>query len=230
VERVTGRVAGACVRSRRGSRERVGGVVFGGVGLGVHRSGGVRSRRACGGAEGGGDSRLSARIAWHIAWRIARRVACRRQRGGGIWIVESIEGRRMWIDAWPRGGGWSRTSRVRLRHRPRGSTPNLIAHPGPHTGAESHGAAFARRTWSIPRERDPRALEEGKQLFRVVQLRRLPRRDRARAGLGPSLQDGRWHFRGQRAGEIYESDQRKGGRTVCRPGAAGSVTPRSGHW
>jgi cytochrome c oxidase cbb3-type subunit 3 len=83
----------------------------------------------------------------------------------------------------------------------KGSTPNLIAHPD-HIQA----GLTAQRSLAVlvnPRERDPRALEEGKQLFVSYNCADCHGGEGS-GGMGPSLQDGRWHFGGS-AGEIYES-------------------------
>jgi mono/diheme cytochrome c family protein len=77
----------------------------------------------------------------------------------------------------------------------------LVDHPGniqPGLTAQRRSA-----TLSNPREHDPRALEEGKQLFVAYNCADCHGSEGSGA-VGPSLQDGRWHFGGT-AGEIYES-------------------------
>lgn len=54
-----------------------------------------------------------------------------------------------------------------------------------------------------PRERDSRALQEGKQLFVSYNCGDCHGAEGSGA-VGPSLQDGRWHFGGS-AGEVFES-------------------------
>ena len=54
-----------------------------------------------------------------------------------------------------------------------------------------------------PREGDPRALNEGKQLFISYNCADCHGGEGS-GGMGPSLQDGRWHFGGS-AGDVYES-------------------------
>ena len=59
------------------------------------------------------------------------------------------------------------------------------------------------RVLANPREHDPRAAEEGKQLFVSYNCGDCHGGEGS-GGMGPSLQDGRWHFGGS-AGEVYES-------------------------
>jgi mono/diheme cytochrome c family protein len=82
-----------------------------------------------------------------------------------------------------------------------GGTPALVAHPD-HIQA----GLVAQRSLAVlvnPREHDPRALEEGKQLFVAYNCGDCHGGDGS-GGMGPSLQDGRWHFGGT-AGDVYES-------------------------
>ncbi len=80
-------------------------------------------------------------------------------------------------------------------------SPSLIAHPD-HVQL---GLPIARRQITLvnPRERDPKAVEEGKALFVSYNCADCHGSEGS-GGTGPSLQDGRWHF-GSTAGDVYES-------------------------
>jgi cytochrome c oxidase cbb3-type subunit 3 len=79
--------------------------------------------------------------------------------------------------------------------------PELIAHPE----NIQPGLVQARPQLTVhnPREHDDRALDEGKQLFVAYNCLDCHGSEGS-GGVGPSLQDGRWHFGGT-AGEVYES-------------------------
>ena len=79
--------------------------------------------------------------------------------------------------------------------------PALIAHP--EYLRPGLAAATPQSTLPNPREHDPRALEEGKQLFVSYNCADCHGSEGS-GGVGPSLQDDRWHFGGT-AGEVYES-------------------------
>jgi cytochrome c oxidase cbb3-type subunit 3 len=79
--------------------------------------------------------------------------------------------------------------------------PALIAHPGNIQAGLP--AQHPLRVVTNPREHDPRAIEEGKQLFVSYNCADCHGGEGS-GGMGPSLQDGRWHFGGS-AGEVYES-------------------------
>jgi cytochrome c oxidase cbb3-type subunit 3 len=79
--------------------------------------------------------------------------------------------------------------------------PTLVAHPGNIQAGLP--ALHPLRVVTNPRERDPRAIEEGKQLFVAYNCADCHGGEGS-GGMGPSLQDGRWHFGGS-AGEVYES-------------------------
>jgi cytochrome c oxidase cbb3-type subunit 3 len=79
--------------------------------------------------------------------------------------------------------------------------PALIAHPEHvHPGLPDLRPAVELQN---PRERDPRAVPEGKALFLSYNCVDCHGADGSGA-MGPSLADGRWHFGGT-AGEVYES-------------------------
>lgn len=81
------------------------------------------------------------------------------------------------------------------------SSPALIAHPG----NVQAGLASTRPLIAVtnPREHDARALAEGKALFVSYNCADCHGSEGSGA-VGPSLQDGRWHFGGS-SGEVYES-------------------------
>jgi len=79
--------------------------------------------------------------------------------------------------------------------------PTVIDHPEHITPGLT--VARPQLTLANPRAQDPRALEEGKQLFRSYNCADCHGSEGS-GGTGPSLQDGRWHFGGT-AGEVYES-------------------------
>ena len=79
--------------------------------------------------------------------------------------------------------------------------PALVAHPGNIQAGLP--AQHPLRVLSNPREHDPRAIEEGKQLFVSYNCADCHGGEGS-GGMGPSLQDGRWHFGGS-PGEVYES-------------------------
>jgi cytochrome c oxidase cbb3-type subunit III len=82
-----------------------------------------------------------------------------------------------------------------------GSAPELVAHP--ENIQAGLPAQQPLRALSNPREHDPRAIEEGKQLFVSYNCADCHGGEGS-GGMGPSLQDGRWHFGGT-PGEVYES-------------------------
>jgi mono/diheme cytochrome c family protein len=82
-----------------------------------------------------------------------------------------------------------------------GGPSGLIAHPGNIQAGLP--AQHPLRTLTNPREHDPRAIEEGKQLFVSYNCADCHGGEGS-GGMGPSLQDGRWHFGGS-AGDVYES-------------------------
>jgi cytochrome c oxidase cbb3-type subunit 3 len=101
--------------------------------------------------------------------------------------------------------------------------PMLISHPEYlHPGLT---AATAQATLHNPREHDPRALEEGKQLFVSYNCADCHGSEGS-GGVGPSLQDNRWHFGGA-AGEVYESIAQ--GRPDGMPAWGGRI-PESQVW
>lgn len=79
--------------------------------------------------------------------------------------------------------------------------PAFVAHPGNIQAGLP--AQHPLRVLANPREHDPRAAEEGKQLFVSYNCADCHGGEGS-GGMGPSLQDGRWHFGGS-AGEVYES-------------------------
>jgi mono/diheme cytochrome c family protein len=79
--------------------------------------------------------------------------------------------------------------------------PAMVAHPGNIQAGLP--AQHPLRVLANPREHDPRAIEEGKVLFVSYNCSDCHGGDGS-GGMGPSLQDGRWHFGGS-AGEVYES-------------------------
>jgi cytochrome c oxidase cbb3-type subunit 3 len=81
------------------------------------------------------------------------------------------------------------------------AAPELIAHPE----NIQPGLVQTRPQLTVhnPREHDARALDEGKQLFVAYNCVDCHGSDGS-GSVGPSLQDGRWHF-GGKAGEVYES-------------------------
>jgi len=83
----------------------------------------------------------------------------------------------------------------------RGSQAGLIAHPeNIQLGLYVNRAQLTLRN---PREHDPKALEEGKNLFVSYNCADC-HGDAGSGAMGPALDDGRWHFGGD-AGEVYES-------------------------
>ncbi len=84
---------------------------------------------------------------------------------------------------------------------PQNGAPALVAHPGNIQAGLP--AQHPLRVLANPREHDPRAAEEGKQLFVSYNCADCHGGEGS-GGMGPSLQDGRWHFGGS-AGEVYES-------------------------
>jgi len=84
---------------------------------------------------------------------------------------------------------------------PQSGAPALVAHPGNIQAGLP--AQHPLRVLANPREHDPRAAEEGKQLFVSYNCADCHGGEGS-GGMGPSLQDGRWHFGGS-AGEVYES-------------------------
>ena len=84
---------------------------------------------------------------------------------------------------------------------PAGGAPGFVAHPDNiQAGLPTQ---HPLRVLANPREHDPRAIEEGKQLFVSYNCADCHGGEGS-GGMGPSLQDGRWHFGGS-AGEVYES-------------------------
>jgi mono/diheme cytochrome c family protein len=82
-----------------------------------------------------------------------------------------------------------------------GASAKLIAHP--ENIQLGLYVTDTQLTLKNPRERDPRALEEGKQLF--ISYNCIDCHGSEGSGaMGPALDDGRWHFGGS-AGEVYES-------------------------
>jgi mono/diheme cytochrome c family protein len=77
----------------------------------------------------------------------------------------------------------------------------LIAHPE----NIQLGLSIARSQLTLrnPREHDPKALGEGKDLFVSYNCADC-HGDEGSGAMGPALDDGRWHFGGN-AGEVYES-------------------------
>lgn len=84
---------------------------------------------------------------------------------------------------------------------PQSGLSALVAHPGNIQAGLP--AQHQLRVLANPREHDPRAAEEGKQLFISYNCGDC-HGGGGSGGMGPSLQDGRWHFGGS-AGEVYES-------------------------
>jgi cytochrome c oxidase cbb3-type subunit 3 len=82
-----------------------------------------------------------------------------------------------------------------------GGAPELVAHPDNIQAGLP--AQHPLRALANPREHDPRAIEEGKQLFVSYNCADCHGGEGS-GGMGPSLQDGRWHFGGS-PGEVYES-------------------------
>ena len=82
-----------------------------------------------------------------------------------------------------------------------GGAPGFVAHPDNIQAGLP--AQHPLRALANPREHDPRAIEEGKQLFVSYNCSDCHGGEGS-GGMGPSLQDGRWHFGGS-AGEVYES-------------------------
>jgi cytochrome c oxidase cbb3-type subunit III len=80
-------------------------------------------------------------------------------------------------------------------------SPPVIAHPENIQPGLAAGRTLTHL--ADPREGDPRALEEGKQLFVSYNCADCHGSEGSGA-VGPSLQDGRWHFGGS-AGEVFES-------------------------
>lgn len=100
-----------------------------------------------------------------------------------------------------------------------GSTPPaLINHPD----NVQLGLADTRPqlTLTNPRSKDPRALEEGKQLFISYNCADCHGSDGS-GGTGPSLDDGRWHFGGS-VGDVYESIEE--GRPNGMPAWGGRIS------
>jgi cytochrome c oxidase cbb3-type subunit 3 len=85
--------------------------------------------------------------------------------------------------------------------RSAGGAPEFVAHPDNIQAGLP--AQHPLRVLANPREHDPRAIEEGKQLFVSYNCADCHGGEGS-GGMGPSLQDGRWHFGGS-AGEVYES-------------------------
>lgn len=101
------------------------------------------------------------------------------------------------VPASPDRGGKS----VAPASSPQSGGPVMVAHPGNiQVGLP---AQHPLRALANPREHDPRAAEEGKQLFVSYNCGDCHGGEGS-GGMGPSLQDGRWHFGGS-AGEVYES-------------------------
>jgi cytochrome c oxidase cbb3-type subunit 3 len=86
-------------------------------------------------------------------------------------------------------------------HSPQNGASALVAHPGNIQAGLP--AEHPLRVLANPRDHDPRAAEEGKQLFVSYNCADCHGGEGS-GGMGPSLQDGRWHFGGS-AGEVYES-------------------------
>jgi cytochrome c oxidase cbb3-type subunit III len=103
------------------------------------------------------------------------------------------------------------------------SAPSLIAHPD-HI---QPGLPTQRPQLTLvnPREHDPRAVEEGKQLFIAYNCADCHGSEGS-GDTGPSLQDGRWHFGGT-AGDVYESIEE--GRPDGMPSWGGRI-PESQVW
>src|SRR5579862_992872 len=101
---------------------------------------------------------------------------------------------------------------------PPGPPPALIAHPE-HVQL---GLANTRPQLTVtnPREHDPHALDEGKALFVSYNCADCHGSEGSGA-MGPSLQDGRWHFGGS-AGEVYESIEQ--GRPDGMPAWGGRIS------
>ncbi len=98
-----------------------------------------------------------------------------------------------------------------------GGAPELVAHPDNIQAGLS--AQHPLRALANPREHDPRAIEEGKQLFVSYNCADCHGGEGS-GGMGPSLQDGRWHFGGS-PGEVYESISE--GRPDCMPSWGGRI-------
>jgi mono/diheme cytochrome c family protein len=81
------------------------------------------------------------------------------------------------------------------------TAPRLINHP--ENIQLGLAISDSQLTLVNPREHDPRALEEGKQLFISYNCADC-HGDEGSGAMGPALDDGRWHFGGS-AGEVYES-------------------------
>jgi cytochrome c oxidase cbb3-type subunit 3 len=79
--------------------------------------------------------------------------------------------------------------------------PALIAHP--EYLQPGLTATAAQSTLHNPREHDARAMAEGKQLFVSYNCADCHGSEGS-GGMGPSFQDGRWHYGGA-VGEVYES-------------------------
>jgi cytochrome c oxidase cbb3-type subunit 3 len=103
------------------------------------------------------------------------------------------------------------------------TAPTLIAHPEHIQLGLPNGRPQA--TLANPRAHDPRALNEGKNLFVAYNCADC-HGDEGSGGTGPSLADDRWHFGGT-VGEVYQSIEE--GRPDGMPAWGGRI-PESQIW
>jgi cytochrome c oxidase cbb3-type subunit 3 len=96
----------------------------------------------------------------------------------------------------------------------------LIAHP--ENIQLGLAISDSQLTLKNPREHDPRAIDEGKELFVSYNCVDCHGDDGSGA-MGPALDDGRWHFGGT-AGEVYESISE--GRPDGMPAWGGRIADR----
>ena len=106
------------------------------------------------------------------------------------------------------------------RQAPNQVAPRLIAHP--ENIQLGLAISDTQVTLKNPREHDPRALEQGKQLFISYNCADC-HGDEGSGGMGPALDDGRWHFGGT-VGEVYESISE--GRPDGMPAWGGRISER----
>jgi cytochrome c oxidase cbb3-type subunit III len=101
-----------------------------------------------------------------------------------------------------------------------GGSAKLIAHP--ENIQLGLAISDSQVTLKNPREHDPRALEQGKQLFVAYNCADCHGGEGS-GGMGPALDDGRWHFGGT-VGEVYESISE--GRPDGMPAWGGRISER----
>jgi cytochrome c oxidase cbb3-type subunit III len=118
------------------------------------------------------------------------------------------------------GAGWALEAPVSPGNP---NPPALINHPeNVQLGLPN---SRPQLTLTNPRAHDPRALEEGKQLFISYNCGDCHGSDGS-GDTGPSLDDGRWHFGGT-VGDVYESIEE--GRPDGMPAWGGRI-PESQIW